>query len=274
MYVAQIERTVAEAMVRFDPVAAEAERIAALEARRFDVRLNQVTYDGIAAVDGALDLADATLLEEAIAAGAAHLAELGSTETLNVRRSQAVGLIARHALTGQSGLDLASAAGVDLMVYVHLDADPQQPDGLDPVARVEHTGSITATEQVKTWCQQAGSRVTVRPVIDLNENLHTDSYQPTPVQREQAVLINPTCIHPHCGRPARRADLDHLLEFEKGGRTESVNLAPECRGHHRLKTHTDWTVRRTGPTTFEWTSPHGRTYDTDTARTGHRRRAS
>src|SRR6478735_8277280 len=128
---AQIERTVEEARVRFDPTDAEARRIAAQEARHFDIDLTHLTYDGIAHVDADLDLADATLLHEAVTAGAAELAALGSAETLDVRRSQAAGLIARRALTGQGELDLT--------IYIHLDAtdadatDSTGGEGFDPV---------------------------------------------------------------------------------------------------------------------------------------------
>jgi hypothetical protein len=130
-----------------------------------------------------------------------------------------------------------------------------------------------SVEQVKDWCKGTNTKVTVRPVIDLNENLSTDSYRPTPTMREQAVLVNATCVFPRCSRPARAADLDHLDEFSRepdiGGDTESINLGPLCRGHHRYKTHGGWTVVRTGPTTFTWTSPYGYTYDWDTTHTRH-----
>ena len=147
------------------------------------------------------------------------------------------------------------------MIYVHLS------DGA--VAGVENTRSAISVEQVKDWCAGTNTHVTVRPVIDLNENLHTDAYRPTDLQREQAVLTNATCVYPHCTRPSRTADLDHIIEPEHGGPTDSVNLAPLCRGHHRYKTHTGWTVVRTGPTTFTWTNAYGYTYDWDTTHARH-----
>jgi len=84
------------------------------------------------------------------------------------------------------------------------------------------------------------------------------------------VLTNATCVYPHCSRPSRSADLDHLTEWD-GHNTDSTNLAPLCRRHHRYKTHAGWTVTRTGPTTFTWTSRHGYSYDWDTAHTRHTR---
>ena len=47
---------------------------------------------------GELDLADALDLEQAVAGLAAQLKDLGSTDSLNVRRAAAVGELARHQL--------------------------------------------------------------------------------------------------------------------------------------------------------------------------------
>ncbi len=84
---AQMDRTVEEALVRFDPEAADARRLEAAERRHFDLHVDQVSYDGTVHVDGELDLADALDLEDAIRAGARQHAALGSTESLDVRRS-------------------------------------------------------------------------------------------------------------------------------------------------------------------------------------------
>ena len=148
------------------------------------------------------------------------------------------------------------------MIYIHL------ADGA--VAGVENTRSAVSVEQVKQWCAGANTKVTIRPVIDLNEALHTDAYRPTETMREQAILTNPTCVYPHCSRPSRTADLDHLEEYD-GTNTTSHNIAPLCRGHHRYKTHAGWDVTRTGPTTFTWTTKHGYTYDWDTSHARHTR---
>ena len=56
------------------------------------------SFDGTLAVHGELDLADAMELETAIQSVAAQLKELGSTESLDVRRSMAVGELARRQL--------------------------------------------------------------------------------------------------------------------------------------------------------------------------------
>src|SRR4051795_13380321 len=95
---AQIERTVADALVRFDPDEAARQRLAAAESRHFDVDLAHVTYDGTVRVEGELDLADGLDLHHAVTAGAQQLADLGCAESLDVRRSMAAGALARHEL--------------------------------------------------------------------------------------------------------------------------------------------------------------------------------
>jgi len=266
---AQIDRTVDDALRRYDPAEAEKRRREAADARCFDVDLQQVSFDGTVHVDAELDLADALDLNDAITAGAAQLAALGCEESLDVRRSLAAGALARREVTLDLPTDPADQPVPrkrELMIYVHL-ADDAINGG---VTGVENTRSAISVEQVKQWCAGANTHVTIRPVIDLNQDLHTDSYRPTDLMREQAVLTNATCVYPHCSRPARSADLDHVENWD-GHNTTSRNLAPLCRGHHRYKTHAGWDVVRTGPTSFTWTTKYGYSYDWDTSHTRHTR---
>jgi hypothetical protein len=214
------------------------EHAEAADHRYLHIGLDGDLRHGLVGIDGVLDLADALALEAAITAKAHQLLDTDPTLPLDVRRSMAAG-------------QLGSKSGREVVIYTHL--DPQT--GL---AQVENTRSIIAAEQVAEWCTAAGTKVTVKPVVDLREYLHTESYEPTPALREQVILTHPTCVFPWCSRPSRRCDLDHILEYHRGGLTDSLNLAPLCRGHHRLKTHGGWTYRRIGPTSFEWTSPYGR----------------
>lgn len=72
--------------------------------------------------------------------------------------------------------------------------------------------------------------------------------------------------HPFCGwvgcrQSATRCDLDHVVEFERGGLTTRSNLAPLCRQHHNAKTHGGWKYSRDDDDTGHLVSPLGRTYD-------------
>src|SRR5690242_8637717 len=96
---AQLDRLITEAQARFDPEKAEAERLAAAERRRLDVELHQISTAGTVHVEGDLDLADAIDLNDALAADAHQQLLVGSTESLDVRRSIAAGNLARTQLT-------------------------------------------------------------------------------------------------------------------------------------------------------------------------------
>lgn len=239
---AQIERTVEKAKAEFDPEALEAARQRHADDLYFHVRTDQLTTDGKVHVDGYLDLPDALALDATVSAGAHALLETHPDLSLDHRRALAAGMLG------------SGDHQTEIVLYAH-----HRPD--DPsrghLVEVENTRSIVTSEELVEWCSLAGARVTLRPVIDLAAPLHTDRYQPTPAQHEQAILLNPTCVFPGCSRPSRGCDLDHIVPWPLGP-TTSFNLAPLCRGHHRHKTHGAWSYTRTGPTTFVWTSPSGR----------------
>jgi hypothetical protein len=247
---AQLERVVEEARVRFDPIEAEHRRLTAADGRHLDVQTHQVSYNGTVRIDGELDLADALDFDDVVTTGAQTLADLGCQESLDVRRSMAVGELARN----QGSLEFPAAAPRrQVVLNVHTDGGP--------FARVDNTRSLHSLEQVRDWCDAAS--VHVRQVIDLNEHRWNEGHDPTPLLREQVMLTHPTCVFMHCTRSSRSCDCDHIIEYDQGGPTCSCNLAPLCRHHHRYKTHGGWTYERTGPRTFRWTSPHGHVYIRD-----------
>jgi hypothetical protein len=134
---------------------------------------------------------------------------------------------------------------------------------------MEEGQRLVLLDQVTAWCADSRTKVTIKPVIDLNAQLRTDAYEIPDRIREQVILRDGTCVFPWCTRPARRADVDHVIEFDhdagaegrpQPGPTATWNLACLCRFHHRLKTFTAWRYRMVEPGVFEWTSPHGHRY--------------
>ncbi|MEZ5191403.1 MAG: HNH endonuclease signature motif containing protein [Nocardioides sp.] len=87
--------------------------------------------------------------------------------------------------------------------------------------------------------------------------------------RERVLLRDGGCVFPRCGRTARPTahrpgcDADHVLPHARGGPTCPCNLAPLCRRHHRLKTHSAWRYHVVEPGSYHWTSPHGLTFLVD-----------
>ncbi len=88
----------------------------------------------------------------------------------------------------------------------------------------------------------------------------TTRRRPSAGERRYVLARQPVCVFPGCRMPARDSDLDHTVEYSKGGRTHPHNLGPLCRYHHRLRHEAGWKLEQPTPGTFVWTSPLGHTY--------------
>ena len=236
---AQTQRTVEEAIARFMPEFAAEQRQRAADQRYFAIDHDQVSFAGTSRVHGELDLADALDLEDAVSAGAAQLAALGSADTLDVRRAAAVGMLARgdRALEfggGESGASAGSprGRGRELVLYVHLSEDAIRTGDPNTPVRVENAGGQLLTAgQIAEWCHREDTRkITVKPVIDLHQQLSTDTYEVPDRIAEHVELRDKTCVYPYCHRPARRCDKDHIVPYDEDGppgQTATDNLVPE-----------------------------------------------
>ncbi|WP_345524933.1 HNH endonuclease signature motif containing protein, partial [Nocardioides endophyticus] len=264
---AEIERVANKAAAEADADQGEEDRAETAAGQYLRIALEDAEHNhGYVPIEGLLDLDDALALDAAIKAKAHALLADHPTLDLDERRAKALGVLADQANAGNTD----GAGARELVIYAH--HDTREAHGiisLESTGGLSSTGSTITIEQLADWCHHANTKVSIRPVLDLTENLHVDRYAPTPLIREQVILTCPTCVFPGCGKTARRCDLDHITPWHKGGRTESTNLAPLCRLHHRMKTHGNWTYTRLTLTTFEWTSPMGRVYVNDLT---HKRR--
>ena len=245
----QLDRVVEAAVARYMPQEAAKRAEQAAESRHFTLHTQHASIDGTADLTATLDLADALDLDAAIGHIASSLAACGSEDSLDVRRAKAAGELARRELT----LGFGSEEPIDRRMTLHLHVSEH-----DSLARLDNTRSPVTLDQVKAWCREG--RVTVKPVIDLNENLTSPAYVVPDRIRDQVVLRDRTCVFPHCTRSASLCDLDHVIARAAGGTTSSDNLAPLCRSHHRAKTHGGWRYAVIAPATYQWTSPLGHTY--------------
>ena len=110
--------------------------------------------------------------------------------------------------------------------------------------------------------------ITIDPITtDPCDHRHEDSgHDPGVKLRHLAQIRHATCTSPVCRRPAAQADLEHNTPYEAGGRTCLCNTGPKCRHDHRLKQHPKWKVDQLPDGTFRWTTPAGRSYDTEPTR--------
>ena len=290
------DRLVTEAITRFDPLRAQAEADAAEDRRHLRIDTDQVNSDGTIHIDADIDLPDALDLQTAIAAEAAHLKDLGSTEHLDVRRAKALGVLSRadHTLDldttptettetvrpTEPVEELGPVEPVEVVtprkqrprqvvLYVHLSDAALQAgtSGCVDLARVENTRTFVTADQVRAWCHPGPGgpdvQIVVKPVIDLSEHIHHSAYEVSDRLDEHTDLRDHTCVFPYCTRNARKCDHDHGVPHNKDGPTCSCNIAPLCRRHHRLKTHAPWSYEHLEPGSYIWTSPHGYSYLVD-----------
>ncbi len=272
-------RLVQEARLWFDPDRAIADEEAALAKRGVWVRPGATP--ATTEISMLLDTPDAELFDASVRRIAHDLHALGDTDPLDLRRARAVGVLAdpQYALDLMSGREGAAPTqnGGVANLYLHLRPEDLATDQTGAVT-IERLGAATTrllTDWLTRW-NSTGGKILVRPVLDLDDPTAVDRHDPPEKMREQVLLADAHCVFPGCGRDSRACDLDHITEYlpmEDGGppgQTRPENLAPLCRTHHRIKTHTAWTYKRNHDG-YTWTSPTGHQYDVPTT-PRHRRR--
>ena len=145
-----------------------------------------------------------------------------------------------------------------------LEAGERERDaaGLAP-ATVEGVGPIPLA-RARQLCGGEGGwmRVLTHPESGAVLSAGRELYRPPAALARLVKWRADRCMAPGCGMPASRCEIDHTLAWADGGTTGIENLAPICRGHHRVKHHGGWRVRQIPDSggEIEWTSPTGRRY--------------
>jgi hypothetical protein len=270
-----IDRTVAQAAARFDPTPLQQAEDHAKAT--WDVKLEHRTDGGFAGTSHLAatgDTLDLTKFYDLVCEHATHLARLGDTDPLGVRKAKALGLIA----DAQTHLDLyGTTLGKDApaettrrpslaktRMYLHLDGH----DLLDPTIStgagdVERLGPATLA-RIREWL--GASRATIVAVLNPTRDDAVDHHDPPPWMRETVILRDGHCVFPWCRVDARSCDLDHITPYvpmDRGGppgQTSPSKLACLCRRHHNAKTTGRWRYQRHKDGTYTWHGPHALTY--------------
>jgi hypothetical protein len=106
-------------------------------------------------------------------------------------------------------------------------------------------------------------RILTDPITGQRLSVGRDRYKVPADIRAAVILDDVTCRFPGCTRNADRCDLDHVLDWAKGGESSLANLAALCRRHHTLKHNTDWTVTAAPNRALHWISPSGARHTTE-----------
>ena len=227
-----VERLIDEAMLRLHAEERELDQLEALDKRHVTVDPDSINHTGIGELDARADWADLTAFDDTVGALAEALTHLPEHEheSLDVRRSIALGILAdpARALALLSG-DLDAKPSRVREVTATLDLTQGNLLGLDPVTTdadlkftstrssapgpaaptsVGRQGHPTTAATSPAAATTAPARPTARPCRPGRQ-----TYAPTARDR-QPRGPNPTCVHPHCNRPARLCDCDHITPFD------------------------------------------------------------
>ncbi len=275
-----------EARLYADPDRAVADHDRAMETRKVETRYGQGA-PGTGEAWMVLDEADLLAFDGTVSTIAATMGALGHPGSLDVRRANAVGILADP----QRALDLLA---VD-------PTDPERPDPeTDPaVCRAEdamyagHNPFVRPTasgHDAERSGSGAGEAVLVLHLTD------RDLLDGAPVPGHGGVARSATLGPMLMGRlaswlfsaatitikpvldidamgavdthdpPTRMVEAVRFRDEDDGGppgQTTPTNLAPLCRRHHRAKTHADFHYHRLRDGSYRWTLPTGLQVTTD-----------
>jgi hypothetical protein len=125
------------------------------------------------------------------------------------------------------------------------------------VARIEESGPVDLTALAELL---GHAHLDVIPVLDLADRISVNAYEHPEAIKEHTHLTTPGDTFPHATATTRHLDIDHPDPYRPHGppgQTGTHNAAPLTRFHHRIKTHTRWASRQTGPGEHVWRTPHG-----------------
>jgi hypothetical protein len=151
-------------------------------------------------------------------------------------------------------------------LYVHVSRESMTTG--EGVARMEGVGPITIG-QASEFLHH--SHVTVKPVIDLDQDLPVDCYEVPDRLRERMHLRSPASAFPCSSATGRGMDLDHTIPWvstgsttRDGPQTRVGNLGKLTRFEHRVKTHgMGWRHRQPEPGVHHWRTPTGHEFTVD-----------
>lgn len=145
------------------------------------------------------------------------------------------------------------------VLYAHV-SDQGLAHPMTGVARLEECGPVLAAQLADLL---AHSHVTLKPVIDLADDISVLAYEHPVAVKERVWLRHLGDAFPYANATTRRVDYDHPDPYRSDGppgQTGTHNSQPLGRRSHRHKTHAGYTSRQVGPATHVWRTPHGHYY--------------
>jgi hypothetical protein len=215
--------------------------------------------DGMATLTAHLPAVDAYAAKGRLDAIAANLrGGEGETRTLNQLRADAFSDLLTTGTTETSNKGERSGRGraavaITVPVLRLLDQS-EQPATLEGYGPIDSATAKRLAGSASSWV-----RILTHPVTGVVLDMDRKTYRVPKDLRRWVEMQHPTCTRPGCNRSARDCDMDHIIDWQYGGKTSADNLGPGCEPDHRLRHNSCWDVH-VDPDTGEiyWTSPTGR----------------
>ena len=296
---ASFERLVTAEIIAVDPAAAEQRR----EARELEqfVSAGQSDEHGLKTLIARAEAGEVIVFIAMCDRVAQILTLEGDTSPVGARRARAIGILAQPAKA--LAMLQRHAVRPDLQDAEEEPAEgpwcptcgdgqgavpfPVDPDKLRPKAVLHvriseealrsrrgvcvlENGGVGPISVAEAMTLLGHCQVSVRPVLDLRDQLPVDCYEIPSAMREAVRLSRPSSVFPWTHTGTHAADVDHTRPFlstEDGGsagQTRVGNLGPMVRFGHRVKTHgRGWRHLQPTPGTFLWRTPHGYWFQVD-----------
>ncbi|WP_162940072.1 HNH endonuclease [Gryllotalpicola protaetiae] len=216
--------------------------------------------DGMATLTAYVDAGDAALIVTGLSNAAREARQAGDSRT---RRQVEADFLVELALEGEVVIrgeaerlvDKAPVV-VELMVPAATAAgDDEAPGKIPGIGMID---PVKARELIAR--APSLKRILTDPITSAIIDFDRSTYR-VPAELKRIIrLRDEHCRAPNCPRP--QVDVDHTIDYAKGGKTARGNLAGLCENHHYVKHEAGWALAQYVEGILDWVSPSGRHYTT------------
>jgi hypothetical protein len=225
--------------------------------------------DGMAHLDAYIDAVDAVQIRTGLENAAQEAREAGDHRTAaQIEADSVVELLLDGQITigGGAGAHGSTTAAVkqrapvtvDVLIPAETLAGKNEQAGVIPGVGV--IDPVRARELVAL--APSLRRILTDPITGAILDFDRKTYRVPAELKRILKLRDGHCRAPACSVPPGRTELDHSIDYAKGGTTALWQLAHLCGNHHHLKHEAGWSLRQYLDGVLDWRGPSGRVYRT------------
>ncbi len=152
---------------------------------------------------------------------------------------------------GQAGRRGGGRPAATILFHVDLEALRRGSLGPGEECTVEGGGHVPLSV-VQAYLDSAAIRLVVKNGGDIDSVFSCTRTIPAAIQTALSARDR-TCVVPGCSS-SFHLEIDHIVEFAKGGKTKLSNLCLLCRMHHAMKSQKGYRIEG-GPGRWRWLAP-------------------